>query len=142
MERLLSHVGPVDIGNFKLAAGTRPQPGGDIDDCLVVEIEPRHGVSRFRLCRLLFERNRPPLGVELNHAESFRVAHIIGEDRRAAGAGGSPLQHLPETVAVEDVVAEHQRRPRPIEEFPPDDKCLCQAVGLGLRGIADRHAKG
>ena len=91
---------------------TRLHPLRVLDHVLVVEVQAGHRVMRLRLRRLLLDGHGLPVLVELDHAIPFRIVDIIAEHARAlAGLGlrDRATQSRAQTVAVEDVVAQHQR---------------------------------
>src|SRR3954447_14685800 len=124
----------VDRGDLQLAAGAGPDPGGDLDHLVVVEVEPRDGVGALGLGRLLLDGDDPAAVVELHHAVVTRVGHVVGEDVAAAGLGVA-AQVLTEADAVEDVVAENERDRLIADEVRADDEGLGQALGPRLDGV-------
>ncbi len=125
----------------QLAPRRRPQVGGDVQDVVVVKIEPSDGVWRAGPAWLLFEPSGAALRVELDHSIALRVANPVGEDGGAAGAARRSGQRLRETVAVENVVAEGQRNSAAAHELSADDEGLCDALGVGLGSILDPHSQ-
>src|SRR4029077_17192124 len=112
----------------------------DLDDVVVIKIEPGHRPMRAGMQRLFLYRDGLTGAVELDDAIGLRIAHPIGEDGGAGARPGRLFQDAGQTGAVEDVVAEDERR-RPItDELAPDDEGLRQAAGIGLLGIRDRNA--
>ena len=52
--------------------------------------------------------------------------------------GGAKM--APQTVAVEDVVAQHERARVAVDELLADDERLREPVGAGLLGVGQVHA--
>src|SRR5439155_19777125 len=126
-------VGAVDVGDLELAARRGPEPGGDLQHAVVVEVETGDRVVRARLFRLLLEPDRLAVRPELDDPVSLRVAHAVGEDRSARAAAGGALQDLGQVVAVEDVVAERERRPVRAHEIAPYQERLREPLRPRLR---------
>ena len=110
------------------------------DDVLVVEIEPRHGVVRFRLLRLLFETDDDTVLVELGYAVGGWVAHVVPEDSCAVGLLRALLEHALKPVSVEDVVAEHERARVAGDELLADQEGLGETVRARLDCILEPEA--
>lgn len=141
-QRPLLQVHLVERGDLQLAAGRRLHPvrlGGDVAR---VEIEPRDGVGALGLGGLLLDGDGTALPVELHDAEALGVVHVVAEDRGAARLGvlDGARQVARQAVAVEDVVAEHQRARLAGDELLADGECLGQAVRRGLLGVGEVHA--
>ena len=66
--------------------------------------------------------------------------HTIGKDRGAAFLAAGLCQILAQRVAVENVVAQHQRAAVVSDEGLTDDEGLGQTVRRGLHRIAERDA--
>ena len=81
------------------------------------------------------------MAVEFDHAVTLGVFDRVGEDRAPRSAARRPARARLKTLAVEDVVAQDQRRRRSADELAADDEGLGQALGLGLNGVADRDAQ-
>jgi hypothetical protein len=69
----------------ELAARRGAQPGRDVEDPVVVEVQARDGVMGARLRGLLLDPDGAAVGVELHHAVALRVVDPIAEYR------GTPL---------------------------------------------------
>ena len=92
---------------------------------------------------LLLDGHGVELLVELHHAEALGVVHVVAEHGCAAlalGALDGGAQVAPQAVAVEDVVAQHQRAAVAVDELLADDEGLRQSVGRGLLGVGQAHA--
>ena len=92
---------------------------------------------------LLLDGEAVAVLVELGHAVALGIIHPIAEHgglfvffRRTH----SLTQHLAETVALEDVVAEHQTGAVVADEIRTDGERLSQAVGRRLLGVFEMHA--
>ena len=119
----------------------RPHPPGDLDDVVVVEVEPRHGEVRLRLPGLFLDRHGPAVRAELHDAEVLGIADLIGEDRGARFPLGRHGEHPLKPVPVEDVVAEHQRHPVIADEVAADHEGLRESLRPGLLRIRQREAE-
>ena len=141
-QRPLLQVHLVERGDLQLAAGGRLNLVGLGGDVARVEVEPRDGVGALGLGGLLLDGDGPPLAVELHDAEALGVVHVVAEDRGAARLGvlGGARQVARQAVAVEDVVAEHERARLAGDEVLADGECLRQAVRRGLLCVGEVHA--
>ena len=141
-QRPLLQVHPVEVGDLQLAAGRGLHPmrlGGHVAR---VEVQAGDGVGALGLGGLLLDGDGPALAVELHDAEALGVVHVVAEDRgppRPRVLDGL-LQVAAEAVAVEDVVAEHERARLAGDELLADGECLHQAVGTRLLGVGQVHA--
>ena len=107
-----------------------------------VEVQAGDGVGALGALGLLLDGDGPALAVELHDAEALGVVHVVAEDRGAARLGvlHGARQVARQAVAVEDVVAEHQRARLAIDELLADGEGLRQAVGARLLGVGQVHA--
>ena len=107
-----------------------------------VEVQAGDGVGALGLGGLLLDGDGPPLAVELHDAEALGVVHVVAEDRGAARLRvlDGLLQVARKAVAVEDVVAEHERARLAGDEVLADGEGLGQAVGARLLGVGEVHA--
>ena len=141
-QRPLLQVHLVERGDLQLAAGRRldlMRLGGHVAR---VEVQAGDGVGALGLGGLLLDGDGPALPVELHDAEALGVVHVVAEDRCPTGLcvlDGS-RQVARQAVAVEDVVAEHQRARLAVDEVLADGEGLRQAVRRGLLGIGQVHA--
>ena len=136
-QRPLLQVHLVERGDLQLAAGRGLHPvrlGGDVAR---VEVESGDGVGALGALGLLLDGDGPPLAVELHDAEALGVVHVVAEDRGAARLGvlDGARQVARQAVAVEDVVAQHERARLAGDELLADGEGLRQAVGAGLLGV-------
>ena len=141
-QRPLLQVHLVERSDLQLAARGGPdlmRLGGDVAR---VEVQAGDGVGALGLGGLLLDGDGPPLPVELHDAEALGVVHVVAEDRGAARLGvlHGARQMARKAVAVEDVVAEHQRARLAGDELLADGERLRQAVRAGLLRVGEVHA--
>lgn len=141
-ERPLLQIHLVERGDLQLAARGGLDPvrlGGHVAR---VEVEPRDGVGALGLGGLLLDGDGPALAVELHDAEALGVVDVVAEDRGAARLGvlDGARQVARQAVAVEDVVAQHQRARLAADELLADGEGLRQAVRARLLGVREVHA--
>ena len=141
-QRPLLQVHPVEVGDLQLAAGRRLDPMGLGGDVARVEVESGDGVGALGLGGLLLDGDGPPLAVELHDAEALGVVHVVAEDRGPTGLCvlDGARQVARQAVAVEDVVAEHERARLAVDELLADGERLREAVRRGLLGVGEVHA--
>lgn len=141
-QRPLLQVHLVERGDLQLAAGRRLHPMGLGGHVARVEVQAGDGVGALGLRWLLLDGDGTALPVELHDAEALGVVHVVAEDRGAARLGvlDGARQVARQAVAVEDVVAEHQRARLAGDEVLADGECLRQAVGARLLGVGEVHA--
>ena len=84
--------------------------------------------------------DRLVVGIEFHDAIPLGVVHVIPEHRGALLNGGRLAQLASQTIAIEDVVAEHKRARVAVDELLTKQKGLRQAVGAGLHLVAQRDA--
>ena len=138
----LPQVHPVEVGDLQLAAGGGPdlvRLGGHVAR---VEVQAGYGVAGLGALGLLLDGDGTALAVELHDAEALGVVHVVAEDRGAARLGvlDGARQVARQAVAVEDVVAEHERTRLAVDELLADGEGLRQAVGARLLGVGQVHA--
>ena len=141
-QRPLLQVHLVERGDLQLAAGRGPhlvRLGGHVAR---VEVQAGDGVGALGLGGLLLDGHGPPPRIELHDAEALGVVHVVAEDRGAARLGvlDGARQVAGQAVAVEDVVAQHQRARLSADEVLADGEGLRQAVRRGLLGVGEVHA--
>ena len=139
-ELLLLQVGGVDGGDLELAARARADARGDVAHLLVVEVQARDGVVALGGAGLFLDGKRALLPVELHHAVALGIVHVVGEDGGPRLARGRALQGGLQIVAVEDVVAQHQRAGCAAHEVAPEDEGLREAIGARLHAVAQVQA--
>ena len=113
--------------------------GGDVAR---VEVQAGDGVGALGLRGLLLDGHGPALAVELNDAEALGVVHVVAEDRGPPRLGvlDGARQVARQAVAVEDVVAEHERARLAGDEPLADGEGLRQAVRARLLCVGQVHA--
>lgn len=141
-QRPLLQVHLVERGDLQLTARGRlnlVSLGGHVAR---VEVQAGDGVGALGLCGLLLDGDGPPLAVELDDAEALGVVHVVAEDSGAARLSvlDGARQVARQAVAVEDVVAEHERARLAGDELLADGEGLGQAVRRGLLGVGEVHA--
>ena len=141
-QRPLLQVHLVERGDLQLAAGGGLDPMRLGSDVARVEVESGDGVGALGLGGLLLDGDGAALPVELDDAEALGVVHVVAEDRGAARLGvlDGARQVARQAVAVEDIVAEHQRARLAGDELLADGERLGQAVRRGLLGVGQVHA--
>ena len=141
-QRPLLQVHLVERGDLQLAAGRGPdlvRLGGDVAR---VEVQAGDGVGALGLGGLLLDGDGPALAVELHDAEALGVVDVVPEDRGAARLGvlHGARQVARQAVAVEDVVAQHERARLAGDELLADGEGLGQAVRARLLGVGQVDA--
>ena len=141
-QRPLLQVHLVERGDLQLPAGGRLNLVGLGGDVARVEVQAGDGVGALGALGLLLDGDGPPLAVELHDAEALGVVHVVAEDRRPPRLGvlDGARQVARQAVAVEDVVAQHQRARLAGDELLADREGLGQAVRRGLLGVGKVHA--
>lgn len=141
-QRPLLQVHLVERGDLQLAAGRGldlVRLGGHVAR---VEVQAGDGVGALGLGWLLLDGDGAALAVELHDAETLGVVNVVAEDRGAARLGvlDGARQVARQSVAVEDVVAEHEGARLAADELLADGEGLRQAVGARLLGVGEVHA--
>ena len=141
-QRPLLQVHPVEVGDLQLASGGGLHPMGLGGHVARVEVESGDGVGALGALGLLLDGDGPALPVELHDAEALGVVHVVAEDRGAARLGvlHGARQVARQAVAVEDVVAQHQRARLAGDELLADGEGLRQAVRTRLLCVGEVHA--
>ena len=141
-QRPLLQVHLVERCDLELAAGRGLNLVGLGGDVARVEVQAGDGVGALGALGLLLDGDGPALRIELHDAEALGVVHVVAEDRGAARLRvlDGLLQVAAEAVAVEDVVAEHQRARLAGDEVLADGEGLRQAVRRGLLHVGEVHA--
>ena len=130
----------VQIGNLQLATGGRPDLLGELGDAFVVEVQAGHRIVAGRVLRLLNDGDGLLVLIEFDHAVSLRIVDVVAEHCGTMFHRGGLAQCPAQTVAVEDVVAEHQRARLAGDELLADGEGLGQAVGARLLGVGEVDA--
>ena len=136
-QRPLLQVHLVERRDLELAARGRLDLVGLGGHVARVEVQAGDGVGALGLRGLLLDGHGPPLAVELHDAEALGVVHVVAEDRGAARLGvlDGARQVARQAVAVEDVVAQHQRARLAGDELLADGEGLREAVRTRLLGV-------
>ena len=141
-QRPLLKVYAVEVGDLELASGRRldlVRLGGHVAR---VEVQAGDGIAGLGLLGLLLDGDGPAPRIELDDAEALGVVHVVAEDRGAPRLGvlDGARQVARQAVAVEDVVAQHERAGLAGDEVLADGECLGQAVRARLLGVGEAHA--
>lgn len=107
-----------------------------------VEVQAGDGVGALGLGGLLLDGDGAALAVELHDAEALGVVHVVAEDRRPPRLCvlDGARQMARQAVAVEDVVAEHERARLAVDEVLANGEGLSEAVGTRLLCVGEVHA--
>ena len=133
----------VQVSDLQLTTRTRLHPLRVLDHVLVVEIQAGHRVMRLRMGRLLLDRHGLPILIELDHAIPLRIVDIIAEHARTPtglGLRDRATQSRAQTIAVEDVVTQHQRARLARNEFLAQQERLREPVRGRLNLVGKAHA--
>ena len=141
-QRPLLQVHLVERGDLQLASGRWLDPMGLGGHVARVEVQAGDGVGALGVGGLLLDGDGPALAVEFHDPEALGVVHVVPEDRGAARLRvlHGARQVAGQAVAVEDVVAEHQRARLAGDEVLADGERLRQAVRRRLLGVGQVHA--
>ena len=141
-QRPLLQVHLVERGDLQLTARGRLHPMGLGCHVARVEVQAGDGIGALGALGLLLDGDGPALRIELHDAEALGVVDVVAEDRGPTGLCvlHGARQVAAEAVAVEDVVAEHQRARLAGDEVLADSEGLRQAVGARLLGVGEVHA--
>src|SRR5271165_6002202 len=90
--------------------------------------------------RLFLDRGGASAGVESHDAVALRILQIIGEDGGAIGDGSRIAQYVRQAMAIEQIVAENERRTLAGVEISADDIGLGQTFRSRLFGIGKLNA--
>ena len=131
----------VDGRNLELAARGWLDARRNLNHLRIIEIQPGDRPFALGVRRLLGDGKHPMMAVELYHAKPLGIDHLVGKYRRTLRDGCVLLQQGNETLAVEDVVSEHQAHRTVPDELFTDEECLSQPLWSGLHGIAQVDAK-
>src|SRR5262249_33073731 len=101
---------------------------------------PDDGEMRLRFCGLLLETDDLPFCIDLGNPVALGVLHIVAEDRRAVRLLRRAPDSIPQSHAVEDVVAQDQGDAIRPDKIPADDEGLREAIGRRLFGVLKAHA--
>jgi hypothetical protein len=123
----------LEVARLRSVISSSPRGEGlsaarDLDHAVVVEIQPGHRVAALGLRRLFFQADARPAR-RTRPRRSAPGRHRVGEHRRARGRRAGRAQHLGQVVAVEDVVAQHQRGRIAADEVAPMRKACARPSG-------------
>jgi len=130
----------VHVGDFEFAARAWFEVFGNLQNIVVVKVEPRHSVVAFGLCGFFNNLNRTAVGVEGNNAITCWVVHMVAKHGGSLGAACGVGKAIGEAMTIEHVVAQNKAAVGVAYEWGADGEGLCQAIGAGLLGIAEVHA--
>src|SRR6266516_6118163 len=134
-------IGLIDGRNLELTARGWRDTRSDLNHLRIVEVQPGDRPFALGVCGLLRDGKHPMIAVELYHAKPLGIYHLVREYRRTVRDGCVLLQQCNETLAVEDVVSEHQAHRAVPDELFTDEECLSQPLWSGLHGVAQVDAK-
>ena len=102
-------IGPVDVGDLKLASRRGLDRLGNRHDIGIIEIEPGHSPVRFGLERFFLDVDGASARrIERHHAITLGIQHVIGKNRCPLGAERGPAAEFRKAMAMKDIVAKHQ----------------------------------
>ncbi len=93
----------------------------------------------FRFGRFFFQTDGLALGIELNHAVTLRVAHLVTKNARARF--NRERLTIKVQLPVENVVPKNEGRARLAEELCADQKSLRDSFRFRLCGVFDAKAE-
>ena len=143
MHTVLGQILLVHRRDLQFASGAGLDVFGDFHHIVGIEIQAGHGIVALGMLGFLFQTGRFALVVKGDHSEAVGVLHGISPQRAHVFLLGSldgVEQHLAETLAVKDVVAQNEAHTVLANKFLTDNECLCQSFGSGLFGILKPHA--
>src|SRR5205085_4860097 len=114
----------VHVRDLELAARRGLEPGCDIYDVGIVEVETGHGIARLRLLRLLLDAERAAAFVEFDDAVAVRVVHRIGENGGTVLSLDPAHHERPEIVPKKNVVAQDEGNAVAADEVAANDEGL------------------
>ena len=135
MELATLEISPVHVGDFKLTPRRRGNTCSNVEHLLIVKIQARHSGIGGRPGGFLLDADGAALGIELHHAITFGIVHMVGKDGSPRTARVTQAQLRLQIMAVINVVAQNQGRIGVADKISPDDEGLGQAIGAGLLGI-------
>ena len=133
----------VQVCDLQLTSRRGPDPLGVLDHVLVVEVQAGHRVMRLRMRRLLLDGHGLLVLVELDHAITLRIVHVIAEHARTftgLGLRHGLTQGRAQAIAVEDVVAQHQCARLTCNELLAQEERLREPVRGRLHLVREAHA--
>ena len=140
VELSLLQVRRVHVRDLQLPARARRDAGRDVADLLVIEVQARDGVAALGHLGLFLDAERAAVVIEVHHAVALRIVHVVGEDAGTFGAGRRTVEQVLQVVAVEDIVAQHQRARGAADKLAAEDERLRQAVRARLHAVTQVQA--
>ena len=137
---LLLQIVRVDRGDLEFSAGGGLDRGCDIANLIVVKIKTRDRVVALRRSRLFLDAERTLVGIELDDAITLRIRHVIRKHRRAriARCGAAHQRH--QIMAIENVIAEHERTRITAHERTTENERLRQSIRTRLHAVREIEA--
>src|SRR5207245_2228298 len=126
---------PVYVRDLQLSAYGWLKRTCNLDDLVIVEIQPSHRVPRLWSFWFFLETKRLAVAVEFNHPVPLRIVDRIGKHARSLGLGTCLRHTLGEVMAVENVVAEHQCATGGTDEVSAYQESLRDSFRTGLSRI-------
>ena len=108
-----------------------------------VEVKAYHSIVALRLFWLFLNAKAIALLVKFGYAVALRVADPVAKDGGFVilfGILDGFFEQTDETVAVENVISEHETGAIVADKLFSNDKCLREAVRGGLLSILEVHA--
>src|SRR3989454_5221130 len=128
---------PVYVSDLQLSAYGWLKRTCNLDDLVIVEIQPGHRVPRLWSFRFFLEAERLASAVEFNDPVPLGIVDRIGKHARSRGLGTCLRHTLGEVMAVENVVAEHQRATGGTDEFSAYHESLRDSFRTRLSSILE-----
>ena len=131
-------------GYLELSARRGLDGFGHVHHLIRIEVETHHCIVGLGLTGLLLDAQNTAVAGKLHHSVALRVVHAITKHSGLAIALGidhSLAQQGAKTVAMEDVVAQHQTGTVIANKLLAYDESLGQPVWTWLLGIFQMNAK-
>ena len=114
-----------------------------LSHALIIEVQARHRVVALRVCGLLLNGDHIVVLIKLHHAKALGIVNSVAKHSRACLGGifHCPAQVSAESIAVEDIVTEHERAGTARNEVLPIVEGPCKSVRLWLNHVLQRDAK-
>src|SRR5690606_19982299 len=109
-------------------------------DLIVVEVQARNSVARFRMLGFLLEAESATFRIQFNDTIALGIIDLVSENRRAGSPLSRSLQKVSDSRAKEDIVAKNQGDGVFPDKIRPEGKCLRQTIGTGLDDVRDVEA--
>src|SRR5690554_4451716 len=131
----LLQIGAVNIGDFQFAPIAGFNLPGNIDNAVIVEVQPGHCVIGFGLDRLFFNGDGALVAIEFHHTKTLRVFHLVAEYGGTLTTLNRLTQLRRKALTIEDIISEHQTHIAVADEFLTNDKGLSETIRTRLNGI-------